>query len=63
MDVLKKINEVRHLFLDSGFVVCVLPSWWAGPCHLPVLHCSMLCELEAHTHPIPPSPFLLPWNA
>lgn len=47
MDVLRKISEVRHLFLDSGFMVCVLPSWWAVPSHLPALDCSMLCERAA----------------
>lgn len=61
LDVLKQISEVRHLFLDSGFVVvCVSPSWWAVSPHLPLLHCSMLCDLEAAPKPLS---FLLPWNA
>lgn len=52
MDVLKQISEVRHLFLDSGcVVVCVLRSLVAG-CLLPVLHCSMLCDLAAPHNPL-----------
>lgn len=52
MDVLKQISEVRHLFLDSGcVVVCVLRSLVVG-CLLPVLHCSMLCDLAAPHNPL-----------
>lgn len=54
MDVLKQISEVRHLFLDSGLVVCVLPSWWAVPSHHPDRHYATFCELAAH--PPPPIP-------
>lgn len=47
MDVLRKLSEVRHLLLDSGSMVYVLPWWWAVPSLIPALHCSMHCEPAA----------------